>query len=93
MSEMLETETRFTSRLVHFRILIHFQKRDFANKDTVISDIIFGSAEYVKDGLIPLTEWLGPSPWSERMISIVDEAWKHAKSKHHTEKLYRMIPK
>ncbi len=51
---------------------------DFAVSDTVLSEIIFGSAEYIKDGLIPLTEWLGPSPWSERMISILDDVWKYA---------------
>jgi len=38
----------------------------------------FGSAEYIKDGLIPLTEWLGPSPWSERLIAILDDIWKYA---------------
>jgi hypothetical protein len=27
--------------------------------------LFFNSAEYVKDGLLALTEWLGPSPWSE----------------------------
>lgn len=78
MLEMLETEIRLTSRLGSLPDTYSFSKRGFANTDTVLSDIIFGSSEYVKDGLIPLTEWLGPSPWSERMISIVDDAWKHA---------------
>ena len=67
-----------TSRLGSLPDTYSFSKKGFANKDTVISDIIFGSAEYVKDGLIPLFEWLGPSPWSERMISIIDDAWKYA---------------
>jgi hypothetical protein len=40
--------------------------------------IIFGSSEYVKDGLLPLTEWLGESPWSERMVAIVDDIWENA---------------
>jgi hypothetical protein len=78
MLEMLKTEIRLTSRLGSLPDTYSFSKKGFANKDTVISDIIFGSAEYVKDGLIPLTEWLGPSPWSERMISIIDDAWKYA---------------
>ncbi len=26
---------------------------------------------YVKDGLIPITEWLGPSPWSDRAVRII----------------------
>jgi hypothetical protein len=78
MIEMLNTETRLTSRLGSLPDTYSFSKKGFANNDTVISDIIFGSAEYVKDGLIPLFEWLGPSPWSERMISIIDDAWKYA---------------
>ena len=40
--------------------------------------IIFDNSEYVKDGLLPLTEWLGPSPWSERMSGIMDDLWTHA---------------
>ena len=40
--------------------------------------IIFDNSEYVKDGLMPLTEWLGLSPWSERMSGIIDDIWKHA---------------
>lgn len=37
--------------------------------------ILFNSAEYVKDGLLPLTEWLGPSPWSERMFELIDDSF------------------
>jgi len=29
-----------------------------------MENIIFGASEYVKDGLLPLTEYLGPSPCS-----------------------------
>jgi hypothetical protein len=78
MTEMLRSEKILTSRLGSLPDTYSFSKNGFANNDTVISDIIFGSAEYVKDGLIPLFEWLGPSAWSERMISIVDDCWKFA---------------
>ncbi len=78
MIEMLRTETRLTSRLGSLPDTYSFSKKGFLNKDTIISDIIFGSAEYVKDGLLPLFEWLGPSPWSKRMISIIDDCWKYA---------------
>jgi hypothetical protein len=37
--------------------------------------IIFNSAEYVKDGLLALTEWLGPSAWSERMFQLLDDSF------------------
>lgn len=78
MIQMLQTEKKLTSRLGSLPDTYSFSKQGFASKDTVISDIIFGSAEYVKDGLIPLFEWLGPSPWSERMIAIIDDCWKYA---------------
>jgi len=41
--------------------------------------IIFNSAEYVKDGLMPLTEWLGPSEWSRRLVGLLDDIWAVAK--------------
>lgn len=78
MKEMLATEIRLTSRIGTMPDTYSFSKRGFLESDTIMSDIIFGSAEYIKDGLIPLTEWLGPSPWSERMISILDDIWKYA---------------
>jgi hypothetical protein len=37
--------------------------------------IIFNSAEYVKDGLLAMTEWLGASPWSERMFALIDDSF------------------
>ena len=36
------------------------------------NDIIFGASEYVKDGLIPVTELTGHTIWSERMVNLVD---------------------
>ncbi len=78
MLEMLRTETRLTSRVGTLPDTYSFSKKGFRKKNIILSDIIFGSAEYVKDGLIPLTEWLGPSQWSDRMISITDDIWKHA---------------
>ena len=78
MREMLETETNLTSRLGVLPDTYSFSKKGYSKKYVSLSDIIFGSAEYVKDGLIPLTEWLGPSPWSERMIAIIDDVSKYA---------------
>ncbi|MBN1107869.1 MAG: hypothetical protein JXA55_03835 [Bacteroidales bacterium] len=78
MRDMLETEKRLTSRIGNMPDTWSFSKQGFAVADTVLPDIIFGSAEYIKDGLIPLTEWLGPSPWLDRLISILDDIWKYA---------------
>ncbi len=78
MREMLETERRLTSRLDGLPDTWSFSKEDFADAKPDLGRMMFGASEYIKDGLMPLTEWLGPSPWSERMIEILDAMWKHA---------------
>ncbi len=67
-----------TSRIDRLPDTWSFSKQAFQAETPDLTAIIFGSSEYVKDGLLPLTEWLGPSPWSERMLGIVDDIWKHA---------------
>ena len=42
-----------------------------------LGNIIFGASEYIKDGLMPLNEFIGPSPWQERMIDILDDLYIH----------------
>jgi len=78
MLDMLRTETRLTSRIGAMPDTYSFSKQGFADEAPDIDRIIFGSSEYVKDGLLPLTEWLGPSPWAQRMLSILDDIWRHA---------------
>jgi len=78
MLDMLRTETRLTSRIGALPDTYSFSKQDFQNTQPEIGRIIFGSSEYVKDGLLPLTEWLGESPWSKRMLDILDDIWQHA---------------
>ena len=78
MMDMLRAETILTSRLDRLPDTYSFSKRDFFYKKPDLARIIFGSSEYIKDGLLPLTEWLGPSPWSERMINILDDLWRYA---------------
>lgn len=71
--EMLETEKRLTSRIGNLPDTYSFTEKGFRNEVIDTGQIIFGSAEYMKDGLIPLTEWLGESPWSDRMLDILDD--------------------
>ena len=78
MLEMLKTETRLTSRIGALPDTWSFTKQDFASDEVNMNSMMFGSSEYIKDGLLPLTEWLGDSPWSERMISILDDMWANA---------------
>jgi len=78
MRDMLRTEIRLTSRVGRLPDTWSFSKQAFAVDEPNMKSIIFGSAEYMKDGLTPITEWLGSSPWSERMQGLMDDVWKHA---------------
>ena len=75
MSRMLENETALSSRIGHLPDSYSFSRQDFVYEEADMDRIIFGASEYVKDGLMPLTEFLGPSPWSDRMIAIIDDVW------------------
>jgi len=70
---MLKAERTLTSRIGKLPDTWSFSKKGFQNESIDTSQVIFGSAEYMKDGLIPLTEWLGQSPWSDRMLEILDD--------------------
>ncbi|MBI5384515.1 MAG: acetylxylan esterase [Verrucomicrobia bacterium] len=78
MRDMLRTETRLTCRLDRLPDDYSFSKKGWRREKLDLDAVIFDGAEYVKDGLLPITEWMGPSPWSERMIGIIDDIWKHA---------------
>ena len=79
MLDMLRTETKLTCRIGRLPDTWSFSKQAFASSKPNLDSIIFGASEYVKDGLLPLTEWLGTSPWSKRMIGIVDDIFANAK--------------
>ena len=78
MLDILRTETRLTSRIDALPDDYDFNTRGFRHANADLDRLIFEGAEYVKDGLMPITEYLGPSPWSQRMIAIVDSILEHA---------------
>lgn len=71
--EILKTEQKLTARIGKLPDTYSFTKKGFLNEEADTSQIVFGAAEYMKDGLIPLTEWLGKSPWSDRMLEMLDD--------------------
>jgi hypothetical protein len=71
MREMLKNERRLTSRVKSLPDDYSFSKKGFMHDEVNMGRIVFGTAEYCKDGLMPLTEWLGHSPWSERMMEML----------------------
>jgi hypothetical protein len=76
--DMLRTETRLTCRVGRLPDDYSFSKKGWRREKVDLDAIIFDGAEYVKDGLLPITEWLGSSPWSERALGIIDDIWKNA---------------
>ncbi|MEX2639071.1 MAG: hypothetical protein WD266_00195 [Balneolales bacterium] len=77
MLDMLFTETALTSRVDRIPDVYSFRKQDFLHDDPDPDRIIFGAAEYIKDGLIVMTELLGPGPWHSRMAGILDDMLYH----------------
>jgi hypothetical protein len=41
-----------------------------------MSQVIFGTSEYIKDGIIPITEYIGQSPWRDRMMEMLADLEK-----------------
>lgn len=70
---MLRTEERLSSRIGRLPDNYSFSRQGFQYIAPDTNRILFGSAEYMKDGLLPLTEWLGHSAWSGRMLGILDD--------------------
>ncbi|GAA4469578.1 hypothetical protein GCM10023189_56800 [Nibrella saemangeumensis] len=85
MLDMLNTEKKMTARIGNLPDTYSFTRKAFRSEKVDTSQVLFGSAEYMKDGLIPLTEWLGKSPWSDRMLAILDDLEKIVRLPIHLE--------
>jgi len=71
--DMLNTEKKLTSRVKSLPDTYSFSKQDFYSDEVNMRDVIFGTSEYIKDGLIPLNEYIGKSPWQDRMMEMLDD--------------------
>ena len=78
MHDMLVTESSVTPRLGKMPDTYSFIKQGFEKETIDTAAVIFGASEYIKDGLLPLTEWLGFSPWYDRLVEILDDIWAYA---------------
>ena len=78
MREMLAAEIRLTSRVGCLPDTYDFATGGFLNEAPDLAAVLFGAGEYAKDGLLPIAEWIGASPWLERMISLLDDIGKYA---------------
>ena len=78
LRRMLAAEATLTARPGWLRLTDDYNLKGtpgLRQREADAERIFFNSAEYVKDGLLALTEWLGPSPWSERMFALVDDSF------------------
>ncbi|MFK7811359.1 MAG: hypothetical protein AB8B59_02625 [Maribacter sp.] len=73
MLDMLNTEKKLTSRIKSLPDTYSFSKKDFQTKEPNLNWIVFGSSEYIKDGLLPLNEYMENSPWTDRMMEMLDD--------------------
>lgn len=73
MLKMLNTEKRFTSRVRSLPDDYSFSKKNFVRDTIDMNWVIFGASEYCKDGLVPLAEYIGNSPWKDRMMEMLDD--------------------
>ena len=78
MLDILRQETLLTTRVGRLSDDVHGGGRGFTRPAADMDAIIFGSSEYMKDGLIPLTELFGDTPWYHRMEGIASDIVAHA---------------
>lgn len=78
MLDILNAEIKYCSRVDRLGDNYCFSKGKFLTEKPILDEIVFDNAEFVKDGLIPLTEWLGKSPWSDRAVALIEDIWKNA---------------
>jgi hypothetical protein len=78
MLDILRQETLLTTRVGRLSDDVQGGGRGFIRATPDMDGIIFGSSEYMKDGLIPLTELFGDTPWYHRMEGIAADIIRHA---------------
>ena len=76
LTDMLRSEARLTRRTDNLPDDFLFSTQSWRRPAIDRDAMIFDGAEYAKDGLLFITEWMGRSEWTERMIGIIDDIWK-----------------
>lgn len=89
MLEMLNTEKKLTSRVKTLPDIYSFSKQNFLSDELKMSQVIFGTSEYIKDGLIPITEYIGKSPWQDRMMEMLDDLQEYLGNPKDLETLFK----
>lgn len=69
----LQRERELTSRLQSLPDQYSLSRHEFLKKEADLNYILFGASEYIKDGLLPLMDYCGKSPWYDRMMELLDD--------------------
>jgi hypothetical protein len=75
---ILNRERELTPRLRSLPDTYDFSVGGFAGDQIDKNAILYGASEYVKDGLMPITEWLGQGPWLDLYKGLVLDIWAEA---------------
>lgn len=73
LTDMLNSERKLTSRVGYLPDTWSFSRQNFNTETIDTFQLIFGTSEYIKDGLLPLSEYIGDSPWQDRLIEMLDD--------------------
>ena len=87
--DILHKEKRLTSRVGVLPDVYSFSKKDFNEYPLNMGHVIFGASEYIKDGLVPLNELMGDSPWQNRMMEMLDELFLNIEDFNSLEKYFK----
>lgn len=55
-----------------------FSTQSLRPRQPAVAELLFGAAEYCKDGLLPLFEWTGHADYRERLLELLDGIVRHA---------------
>lgn len=72
LRKLLADEQRLTNRVGVLPDWFSFERQTWVYPDADMRRLIFGAAEYCKDGLMPMTEAMGRGPWTDRMLELLD---------------------
>ena len=75
---LLQQEQALTSRVDGMPDDFAFATQTFRTREPDLDDVVFGAAEYCKDGLLPMTEWAGQGPWTARMVQLLAALIAHS---------------
>jgi len=79
MTDILHSEIRLTTRVGALPDTFSFPKQAFERQRIDWPRLVFGSAEYCKDGLLPVAELMGRTEWFSRLRAMAADVCDTAK--------------